>query len=106
MESGWSDPPAGPGEGLGVEAFELEEALGAEGIPASALAFEAAVDVHFDVLFHGAGAGFDRGGGAAGAAAEGGGPVFPSVDALAVAEQVAEEGAKFLGASLTPRAGG
>jgi hypothetical protein len=65
MESGFSLPPVVPGQRLGVEAFKLEQALSAEGVPAAALAFEAALDVDLDVLFDGAGARLDGGGGAA-----------------------------------------
>jgi hypothetical protein len=38
---------------LGDEGFELEESLGAEVVPAAALAFEASVDLGFDIFFYG-----------------------------------------------------
>ncbi len=99
MELGWGVPPGFPGSWLGRKAFELEQALGAERMPASALALEAAVDVDLDVLFDGAGAGLDGGREAAHGPSEGGGDLLPGLDAVAITQEVAEEGAKLEGVS-------
>ena len=64
--------------------LEGQESFGSPRMPTAALAFEAAVDVHFDVFLDRARAGFDEGWGAAATAAEGSGDLSPSVDAVAV----------------------
>jgi len=92
---GFGFPPGVPSGGPGQELFELEQAFGAIGIPTAALAFEAAVDLDFDVFLHGTRAGLDLGRGAATATPEGGGDMLPGVKALAVAPEVAEQGFKL-----------
>jgi len=66
-------PPVGPAVFIGAAQFKLEQAFGALGIPAPALAFEAAVDDRFDTLLYGTAAAFDGGDAAPGNAAQGGG---------------------------------
>jgi hypothetical protein len=73
VELGFGLPPLGPGLGLGQQLLEGQESFGSQRMPTAALAFEAAVDVHFDVFLDRARAGFDGGRGAAATAAEGGG---------------------------------
>lgn len=105
MKLGFDLPPGVPSCGPGQELFELEQPFGATGIPASALAFEAAVDLDFDVFLHGARAGLDLGRGASAAALQLGGDLPPSVNALPVAQEVAEQGLKLLGPLVAQRAG-
>ena len=88
---------AAPEVRLGGQAFELEEAFGAVSVPAAALAFEASVNFHFDVLFHGAAAAFDSGGGPAHGAPQASWDLFPRINALAVAQEVTEEFTKLFG---------
>jgi hypothetical protein len=53
VELGFGFPPLGPGLGLGQQLLEGQESLGPQRMPTAALAFEAAVDVHLDVLLDG-----------------------------------------------------
>jgi len=53
-ETGLGTPPAVPVLGLGQQTFELHEAFGACRLPTAALALEAAIDFHLDVLLDGA----------------------------------------------------
>jgi len=50
VELGFGFPPLGPGLGLGQQLSEGQESFGSQRMPTAALAFEAAVDVHLDVL--------------------------------------------------------
>jgi len=85
---------------LGQQLLEGQKSLGPERMPTAALAFEAAVDVHFDVLLDGPRTAFDGGRGAAATAAEGGGDLMPGVNAVAVVLEVAPERVELLGSEV------
>jgi len=53
VELGFGFPPLGPSFWLGQQLLEGQEPFGPNGMPTAALAFESAVDVHFDVLLDG-----------------------------------------------------
>jgi hypothetical protein len=85
---------------LSQQLLEGQESFGSPRMPTAALAFEAAVDVHFDVFLDRARAAFDGGRGAAATAAKGSGDLVPSVNTVAVVLEVAPEGLELLGAEV------
>jgi|SRR5580700_271949 len=94
-----------PKAGIVQEQFELEESLGTKAVPASALAFESAVDFNLDILFHRATAAFDRCRSASNRAAQAGRQCFPRIDTFAAAQDVTEELSKFFWPAEPKRTG-
>jgi hypothetical protein len=84
-ESGLGFPPVGPAAFRSAEQSNLKQAFGTLGIPATALAFEAAIGFHFDVFLDGAAAALDRRHGyhgSAHAAPQGGGQSLPELSEM------------------------
>lgn len=79
---------------------QLGEMFGATPCPATALAFEAAVDTHFDVLFNRSAARAYRGQLATERAAQPRWNSMPVVDPITIAQDVTKEGVKFRWARL------
>ena len=85
---------------------QLSEMFGATFGPTASLAFEAAIDTHFDILFNHSAAGTHGREFASNRSAQRRRDQVPIIDAVAIAQDVTKEGIKFQWPSVVDRGGG
>ena len=81
--------------GITLKPEQLSKVFGPGVRPAATLTFEAAVDLHLDILFHHSAAGTHRRELAADGSAQGRRDQVPVIDSVAITQEVTKEHIKF-----------